>query len=269
MEEEAEQAGLPLQGQSARLQRSVEPTAATADSAPADLEVEPFATLSKETEQSVGQQCAMQDEGLVVDDSQLLDTQMEFSTAIEPGISFPALPFDLNEECPIALEGEQEINDLLARVILGDAEERMNKDARDNAVHKGAARSLIKYTAPLKKALLCNPPSRLRSTVPKKQPSLDASTVSQGAKKKLPKAPAKHSNITLNDQATAFLMKTCGGLGQQDRLDDLAKQKLAETFTTHLQAEMVGNVRDAFGILDDGGATAFSALLSAADVENE
>jgi hypothetical protein len=60
------------------------------------------------------------------------------------------LPFDLNET---AVPDELQVKEVHSeeRRVLGKADDRLNKEARVNTQIRG----LVKYTVPLKKALLC------------------------------------------------------------------------------------------------------------------
>jgi hypothetical protein len=118
---------------------------------------------------------------------------------------------------------------------------------------------------PLRKALLSNPSVWPRSANVKKTVALEGQT----EKRKTGKAGGKKLVLSLDDQSTVLLLKTCGALGDGQEPDGVALQALGEQFVDPLQVNLVSDVRKTFGIETATGASAFSALAKVADVDNE
>ncbi|CAL4934038.1 unnamed protein product [Urochloa decumbens] len=166
--------------------------------------------------------------------------------------------FDLNVQCNYPAEElqVQETSDAVEdmRQVLGQAEGRLNKESGG---HKSFPRGMARYTIPLRKSLLCIPPARAKVQVPKKQ--VDADTVKtdkRGFKGKV------KFGLSVDDQATVFLLKTCGIGHDAEEPNDEAQQQLGEKLACPLQENVVTNVRVAFGLPEVGGFDLLTPLLS-------
>lgn len=67
--------------------------------------------------------------------------------------------------------------------------------------------------------------------------------------------------LPVEEQATAFLMKTCGILGELEKPNNLAHDQLGEQFVEPLKSGIVGNVRSAFGLPEDGAEDRLAPLI--------
>jgi hypothetical protein len=82
--------------------------------------------------------------------------------------------FDLNVPCnPITDRlGDLmplKMTDVCVDNVLGAVDARLNKEPRDQASSKAGVRGMARFDAPLKKAMLCNPPPRARTTQKKER----------------------------------------------------------------------------------------------------
>ncbi|CAN6381723.1 unnamed protein product [Urochloa humidicola] len=188
--------------------------------------------------------------------------------------------FDLNLGCESMQEfetsseenagGKGPVDGRAQRIVLGEADGRLNKDGRQN--HKHHARGVARFAVPLKKSLLCNPTVKTKSGgsgpgLEKKSVRKHASGLSQvtpsmmsGEAAGLPK-----KFLSVPDQATALLMKKSGIIEGDEVPSEEAQAKFREQFIDPLQTTVVGDLRDTFGLSDGGGADLFSAIAIDAD----
>ncbi|CAL4913002.1 unnamed protein product [Urochloa decumbens] len=142
------------------------------------------------------------------------------------------------------------------RMILGTAEGRLN---RDITIPRSGTRGVARFAVPLKRALLSNPPMRLKTCQAKKH------TVDSASRRQGKGAVKSGMGISLDEQAATLLMKTAGVLGVNDKMTDEAKKQFGEKLATPLQEDVVGDIRAAFGIPEGGDRDALSGLLGVAD----
>lgn len=67
------------------------------------------------------------------------------------------------------------------------------------------------------------------------------------------------NDMTMEEQATALLMKKCGLLQENKLPDSPTRTKFSTQFTEPIEQETVGNLREAFGLADDLGTIALHA----------
>lgn len=174
-------------------------------------------------------------------------------------------PFDLNIGCECLGDVSDDLNTDGGRVVLGNANGRMNKDCRDHAGHRpSSSRGLVKYIVPLKKSLLCNLMPRLKTANVKKSHAMDALNGPFG-RPRTNKSSRSGSERSLDDQATLVLMRATGVVGGPDVPTELDKCKLGEKFVAPLETDLVGGVRTILGLPTDGGTDCLGGLVMAVD----
>ena len=75
--------------------------------------------------------------------------------------------------------------------------------------------------------------------------------------------------LSLDERATVLLMKTSGVIGDNEQPSDLSHAQFGNKFVTHLQDDLLGDMRVTFGMPMDGEADSFSALLCDAEVQDD
>jgi hypothetical protein len=197
---------------------------------------------------------------------------MEAGSQVQADVS-TKVPFDLNAVYSVTedqVDAERVLNTsgpLMARAVLGVAETRLNISNRDVQHHKGGARSMAKFVAPLKKALLCNP----KVVQTKRCTNGDAACVGLVDKKKGAKGLARQpgAGCPLEVQATALVLKSCGVLAAGKQPSEQAEEQLGERLTAPMQEDLVHDIREAFGIKIIGGTDVLGALTGVAAVDDD
>jgi hypothetical protein len=139
-----------------------------------------------------------------------------------------------------------------ARSALVPADGRLNKEATEQGRHKQYPRGIPKFAAPLKRALLCNPPLKPRTVNNKKD--------HQGASHKcnITTMVRATTATTVDEQANALLLKAIGILGGDT-------QKFGEQFVSTMSDGLVCGMRAALGLPVDGEAVAVAVLAHHAE----
>ncbi|CAN6183133.1 unnamed protein product [Urochloa humidicola] len=136
------------------------------------------------------------------------------------------------------------------RPILGVADVRLNKDTNQRPHSKGIAR----LSVPLKKALLCNPAVRSKPTHLKKHSD-------KGQKP----TPSANIHLSVDEKATALLMRSTATIGENEIPTDEAKEKFAEQLVDPMESGFVTNMRSLFGLTVNGLGTGLEVLAIDAD----
>jgi hypothetical protein len=171
------------------------------------------------------------------------------------------LGFDLNDSyVPTEAFSQGEV--LTKRTVLALADSRMNKDGKENSMHKSHGRGFARLAVPLKKSLLCNAAAKPRAPSTKKTPPI---VEAPGRSVKPPSGGV--SNLTIDEQAVALLMKAGGVTDGVDngKPTDLARQQFGEKFVSVMDKELVEDLRSALGLQGAEGTDGVSVL--AIDVE--
>ncbi|CAN6275443.1 unnamed protein product [Urochloa humidicola] len=202
----------------------------------------------------------------------LLGATDELDHGFDLGHLLDGLPFDLNQAVPfppppatglqVLAPATATVCDNTPRVVLGTAEARLNKDEKDKAGPKSA----VRFAVPLKKALLCNPMARSKSSGTKKQ--LQNESVLK-ERKKANRGTGKKINLPIDEQATVLLMKAAGVITEDAQLTEEAQQQFGETFTEPLLDKPVRDIRIALGLPGDGRVDALGVLVSEAGVADD
>lgn len=114
--------------------------------------------------------------------------------------------------------------------------------------------------APVLEPLLPTPAKKKATR--KKDVSASAQPLSQRHSIRLANKPK--TNLTMEEQATALLMKKSGVLFEGPKPDEAAKAEFGEQFITSLQDGPIDDYNDLFGLDDSGGVTAPLAVTGAA-----
>jgi hypothetical protein len=201
-------------------------------------------------------------------------SQLEENTTVEVESSTePHLPiverqlFDLNVSVDQAATQQGPLP--TAENILGEADGRLNRELRDHHTQRPVARGMAKFAAPLKKALLCNPPPRSKTASCKKGPieggpfnqDLQAS---QADKKRCRIAGRQLPHLSLEEQVSCMLLKATGATGQQGLQPAQVAIQLGEALCLPMQDQTVANVRETLGLTVAGEADKLAALISEA-----
>ncbi|CAN6332874.1 unnamed protein product [Urochloa humidicola] len=183
-----------------------------------------------------------------------------------------ARPFDLNEGPTeeIVSSGETENVEVphhpapdADRQVLGMADSRLNK-GKELAAPRAQGKGVARFSIPLKKALLCPPAMRVKATHSKK--SSDASTSTVGGRK-----AAKHGRDgllvgSIEEKASALLLRTAGLLVQDEAPTEAAQHQFAEEFVRPARSELLGDMRTVFRLPGAVGVGPLEVL--ATDAEN-
>ncbi|CAN6312545.1 unnamed protein product [Urochloa humidicola] len=176
--------------------------------------------------------------------------------------------FDLNVECVI--EGEMQDlqdatrdamsttfmdSDLQGRAALGSAEGRLNKLPKEG--RKPGSKGVARLAVPLKKSLLCPPAIKPKTQQIKKSSCTENAVIAQTGK--------KCANMSIDEKATALLLKTTGIVTDKEKISDTAVMQFGNQFVTPLQNDLLGEMRGAFNMRENEGADMFSALISDAE----
>lgn len=127
---------------------------------------------------------------------------------------------------------------------------------------------LLHFSVPIKRPVLQTPVAKLRATsaakkrmdtlIPQKE-NLGSTTRSERRSSRLANKP--RSNLSVEEQATALLIKKCG-LAENITTPTVANQnKLHTQFVGPLEANVVGGLRDMFGLSEEGAPDKLGALL--------
>lgn len=103
----------------------------------------------------------------------------------------------------------------------------------------------------------------------KKLATIEGTSTGLTDRKRNNKSTPKVAPLSLDDQATVLLLKTCGAEGHGDHPVAAARQLLGEHFVAPLQMNLVDEVKEAFGMQGAGGADVFSALVGEVDKNDE
>ncbi|CAL4928830.1 unnamed protein product [Urochloa decumbens] len=176
----------------------------------------------------------------------------DLSTSPVMGIG---LLFDLNEGpeealAPIDHAMATDLGHHASRLVLTQADSRLNKEPTEVPTKKGQTKGIARFSVPLKKALLCLPAARLKPSHGKK--TSDASTSTTAARKAA--KPGRGGLIvgSVEEKASAMLLKTAGLLVQDEAPTEAAQHLFAQEFVKPARSELVGDMRLAFGLPDMG-----------------
>lgn len=120
--------------------------------------------------------------------------------------------------------------------------------------------SQLPFTRKIAKPVLGTPPAK---------PTADKEPVSTqlDSKRKSKRLACKpKSDLTIEQQATALLMKKCGILSESERKRAATIEEFTEQFIGHMENDMVTGYRDLFGLPKEGGADPLGAIAIHAEV---
>ncbi|CAL5000947.1 unnamed protein product [Urochloa decumbens] len=187
--------------------------------------------------------------------------------------------FDLNTDCVVPREGMcsmllgqeralasaregggLQLAASAVRPVLGDAKTRLNKDGRASSGNNGQQRGISRFSVPLKKSLLCTPVGRPKVAHGKKNVAFEA----QGLNEKKICKPGKKNGMCLpvEEKATALLMRTAGIIDNNESPTAEAHDKFGLQFAFPMQLDLVGDMRNTFGLPASGGAGVLEGLAS-------
>ncbi|CAL5044011.1 unnamed protein product [Urochloa decumbens] len=174
--------------------------------------------------------------------------------------------FDLNLACgPDDEEVAIVDNPKADRLILGVADERLNKEVKDRAGQKTQSWGLARLIIPLRKSLLCQPPAKPRGTTTKKQNHATITGADQADPGALKAVLKDQPQRTVDEKATHLLLKASGIFQQGDILTDEVQQQFGEKFVTPIQTELLTDMRGALGMALDGGSGCLDVLINEAE----
>ncbi|CAL5018605.1 unnamed protein product [Urochloa decumbens] len=197
-------------------------------------------------------------------------------------VSFFGSTFDLNIACEaeteevggkalnvavdkISSEGHKApVSDggLHQREVLTPADGRLNKQGKEP--QKSTARGLARLVVPLKKSLLFPPVHKTKAPCSNKNACADKPTAAEPGRK-----CHQAANMSLDDKATALLMQASGIIEDGAQLSDSSRLTFSNQFVTHVQNDLLGEMRIALKMPDDGGVDILTALLCDADVQDD
>ncbi|CAL5037355.1 unnamed protein product [Urochloa decumbens] len=151
------------------------------------------------------------------------------------------------------------------RLILGVADERLNKEVKDRAGQKTQSRGLARLIIPLRKSLLCQPSAKPRGTTTKKQNHATITGADQADPSALKAVLKDQPQRTVDEKATHLLLKASGIFQQGDILTDEVQQQFGEKFVTPIQTELLTDMRGALGMALDGGSGCLDVLINEAE----
>ncbi|CAN6222528.1 unnamed protein product [Urochloa humidicola] len=198
------------------------------------------------------------------------------------GLTLDGPTFDLNQEAHDAqqcLTTHPAVADQLftskSRPVLEIADDRLNKkpeqddrqnkNAKEGAHSKVAPKTVARFVVPLRKALLCNPPARVKAQHAKKV----AQPTTVGEKNKGSKAAVKRYNMTVEDQASLLLMTATGVIEENGTLTEDAEQTFSEQFIDPMNADPVTDIRIALGLPGLGRTDVLAALAAENNVADD
>ncbi|CAL5027574.1 unnamed protein product [Urochloa decumbens] len=171
------------------------------------------------------------------------------------GTMFAGL-FDLNEDAPIVDEATELHGD---GAVLKDATDRLNTETKEYNGHRPGTRGLSRFAIPLRKALLCPPAHKTKTPKLKRHVTQDVLPTTSGNKSA--HVAGVHEHASIDEQATAFLMKTAGILVGDETMTVEAQQRFGNSFVMPLQFDKVADMRIAFDLPAEGNADKLSSLV--------
>ncbi|CAN6350866.1 unnamed protein product [Urochloa humidicola] len=150
------------------------------------------------------------------------------------------------------------------RDILAPADERLNKQGKEHTSHKSVVRGIARLAIPLKKSLLCTPAHKHKLPLSRKIAGNEETAHSHGDKK-----GSTSDTSSIDDRATALLMKTSGIFGNSELPTEAALLQLGNQFVTPMEGELISDMRTTFGIPDSRGTDALSALVCDVDADDD
>ncbi|CAN6287769.1 unnamed protein product [Urochloa humidicola] len=191
--------------------------------------------------------------------------------ALSPVRCTTGIDFDLNIECVLTadqgISGEPQVQAMpsTTRTVLGTAEGRLNKEGRESSGHKAQGRGVARFAVPLKKSLLCNPTARPKTSHSKKVVGSDEMTEPQTERRHGKASTRGCTQLTVDDQAVALLIKASGVTEGIEKPTELAQQQFGEKFVNALDGDTVGDMRATFGLQEVEGTGSIGALALDAD----
>ncbi|CAN6236487.1 unnamed protein product [Urochloa humidicola] len=170
------------------------------------------------------------------------------------------LLFDLNVDCAVTDEQVMVACRPTERPVLGAADARLNMDGRDHGGQKRHGKGVALFSVPLKRSLLCNPIQKHKQGHGRKNNLLDAGS-SNHSDRKISRAVG----LSVEEKATAFLLETSGVLEKDAAITLAAEEQFGEKFVGQMESDLVGNLRLAFQLPEDGVSGSFDALALDAD----
>ncbi|CAO1945103.1 unnamed protein product [Urochloa humidicola] len=185
--------------------------------------------------------------------------------------------FDLNVGCDLMNEPQMvecEGNSVFISPHGNDQERSALKQAdaclnKEGAGVKVPHRGISCFSIPLRKSLLCVPPPRIKHANGKKLQLAENGAAGQKERGRATLNSTVLPNLSADDEAADILLKASGVLGPDELPTDMARQKFGESLVCPLQVDVVGEMRTALGLSEDGGADRFAPLIHEADDYND
>lgn len=140
-----------------------------------------------------------------------------------------------------------------------EASGRLNREPRNHPGPRGLGRGIAMFSIPLKKALLCNPAVRPKSTLSKKKYAHELDRKENGV------GSSGSVSLTVDDKASAMLMRASGITGDHEAPTEVAHQQFVGQFVDPMQAGLAGGLRDVFGMQQIGNGGSLEVLVADAD----
>ncbi|CAL4970140.1 unnamed protein product [Urochloa decumbens] len=204
-------------------------------------------------------------------DGELSERQHEFAHSFDLNLLFDVS----GEHTPISTSTNQVVPaPVQCAEVVGDAQpdngtplvellDKRSVDAPESSRHRNTARGVACFAIPLKKALLCNPSLRPRTLHLKKKTNMEASALAATAGQNGGKRQAQGS---IEEQAAALLIRKSGQLGEREQIQEGDHQKFGEQFVHPMQEDLLGSMRNTFGLPEYGGMDCLGALAIDAEV---
>ncbi|CAL5086217.1 unnamed protein product [Urochloa decumbens] len=131
--------------------------------------------------------------------------------------------------------------------ILQPADERLNKQRREHTSQKTRTKGMSRIVIPLKKSLLCTPTPKPK--MPHIKKTAAGTELAAGIRDK---NANKGLSGSVDDKATALLMKTSGIIGDNELPSEAALMQFGTQFVMPMKEDLIGDMRVTFGMPEDG-----------------
>jgi hypothetical protein len=138
--------------------------------------------------------------------------------------------------------------------VLGAADGWLNKVLRESEGNMGLCRGVPKFIAPLRKSLLCNPTTKVKT------PSCKKPVNPKQQFKKNVKGSLK-GGLTVEEKATTLLLRSSGLVMEGTQVTKELHDQFGEQFIEPISGDMAQGLRSALGITVEGAGSVLDALL--------
>ncbi|CAL4930553.1 unnamed protein product [Urochloa decumbens] len=172
---------------------------------------------------------------------------------------------DLNVAADCCDETRLAVPPCQGRQVLGAADGRLNKDAKEHVVPKPHVKGLARLSVPLKRSLFCPPVAKIKPAHGKKFAGAEATTSSHNGRRSCTGSKGATSVLPVEDRATAMLLEAGGVIAKNDKITAAVEDEFGEKFTGPIEKELVSNLRVAFGLPEASGGGCLDALAFVAE----